>query len=155
MQHDAVIHAAKAGCWKAEQGASPCTHLRTDLLGESMMVIQTRLRKTVQSVLSRPCKEQSKNQPVNPLTGNQGLTGPPGPWGLPPVRVLMLRGPAPCFHAMYWENHEMPGAAPASRGLSPRRISWGPSNPAGNAKALQHRMPELGYWNGGGPSCPT
>ena len=35
--------------------AAPCTHLRTDLLGDSMMVIQTRLRKTVQSVLSRPC----------------------------------------------------------------------------------------------------
>ena len=41
-------------------------------------------------------------------------------WVLSPVWVLMMRGPAPCFCAMFWKSHEMQGAAPcrpwASRG---------------------------------------
>ena len=38
VEHDSVEREARAGDRMAWQAGSPCTHLRTDLFGESMMV---------------------------------------------------------------------------------------------------------------------
>ena len=51
-------------------------------------------------VVSTQCISRTTKAHVEGSGKRQGSTGPAGIWGQPPVRVLMLRGLAPCSCAM-------------------------------------------------------